>query len=221
MKRHNGFGGDDAEKREKQFFAVYKADPEWNRIYSFLNHGYWHVTTPKSWEAIRESGAIKPNIDEQFKVNFDSTTRKSYGFKHNCVCLFDFISPSENETIEHWQHAWDVLVAKKPNNILLQFDRPKLEPRIIPNSEAEKPGKWGVCGRIESCEVWYPDEISLDAITNVYRVPHPKQELSIDPEPIPDYMNADMGSLMATEKETAEESSPLSWLEELLDDDAT
>lgn len=105
-------------------------------------------------------------------MRFEFQTRRSYGYNHQCVSLFDFVTPSEDEVIRSWEHAWDVLVNVEAPTILLQLERSRLEPRIIPNSQGMQgapDGKYYGC--IPYCEVWYPGEIPSDAISSVYQVP--------------------------------------------------
>lgn len=148
-------------------YAAYRSDPAWRRIYKFLQRGYWHVTSPQAWDKIRESGAIKPNIDGRYTVNF---TERSYSYIHQCVALFDFASPSEEEIIQNWHHAWDV-IRSKPTTVLLRLDRRRLHSKIIPNSQARQ---WLAEGKVANiipfCEVWCPEEIPIVAVSHAYRV---------------------------------------------------
>jgi hypothetical protein len=152
--------------------AVYRADPDWKRLYSFLRHGYWHGQSLQAWEVTRQEGAIKPNIDGRYPMRFEFQTLRSYGYNHKCVALFDFMTPSEDQVIRSWGHAWDVLVNEEAPTILIQLNRKHLEQKIIPNSQGMQPAPSGKqYGCIPFCEVWYPDEIPTAAITSVYRVP--------------------------------------------------
>jgi len=159
-------------------YAVYKSDPAWRRLYAFLRCGYWHVTNPAKWEAIKESGAIKPNVDEGFEMRFESQTKKSIGHVNGYVMLFDFVTPSEEEIIGTWEHAWDVLT-DEVTTVLLRLDRRRLRTKVIPNSAAN-------CGDgyISFCEVWYPEPIPMIAISSVYRVPSPAAFGEFRPEQI-------------------------------------
>jgi hypothetical protein len=160
------------DETDEPWYAEYLADPEWNRIYSLIRQGYWHVTSLQGWGAIRESGAIKPNLGGRFPRRFGDITERSYGYKNKLVALFDFHTPSDREVIRQWGNAWDVLVNTCEDHILLQLDRCRLEAKIIPNSKV-----WGrsdkkvLGGCIPFVEVWYPEEIPIDTVGTVYRVP--------------------------------------------------
>jgi hypothetical protein len=154
----------DASPEDK--YAAYRSNPEWKRIYSFLHDGYWHVTS--AWDAIRESGAIKPNIGGRFPMKYGD---RHYAYHHQCIALFDFVTPSEEEVIQTWGHACDVLSQNGP--VLLRLDRSSLDPKVIPNRDV-----WGREDTlryllIPFIEAWYPGEISTDAITAKFRLtPH-------------------------------------------------
>ena len=90
VKTLNSFGGGNMERvfvddpdLDKQY-AAYRSNPNWKRIYDFLRQDdcYWHVTNPEAWEAIRASGAIKPNIDGRYHQRFGTTSTKSFGYIH-------------------------------------------------------------------------------------------------------------------------------------------
>jgi hypothetical protein len=140
-----------------------------------LRHGYWHVTTLAGCEEIRKAGAIKPNIDARFPARFDHTTRKSFGYVHRCVSLFDFATPSDEQVIRQWGNAWDVLTNTQATHVLLRLDRGHLEPKIMPNSVAyPKTKDGGIFGCIPWVEVWYPEDIAIAAVTAVYHIPPPR-----------------------------------------------
>jgi len=167
-------------------YAAYRLNPDWERTYSFLCHGYWHVTNPEAWKAIVRSGAIRPNLHGTYSMRFADNTWKSYGYIHKCVALFDFISPSEEEIIRKWENAWEVLTDYERATILIQLDRPRLMPKIIPNHYGwdAQDGRQ-ILGCIPFCEVWYPDEIATDAVTSVFRLPPPSRYGEFLPELIP------------------------------------
>jgi hypothetical protein len=163
-------------------YAEYRANPEWTRIYSFLRQGYWHVTSAEGWGAIRDSGAIKPNTGGRYPQRF-STSDRSYAHIHNCVSLFDFVSPSEEEVIQQWGNACDVLCE---GTVLLQLDRQLLEPNIILNRDV-----WGhevgyTCLLIPFVEAWYAGEIPTAVITGRFRLPPVHGLSEFRPEPFLD-----------------------------------
>jgi hypothetical protein len=147
-------------------YAAYRSDPEWGRIYSFLRHGYWHVTSPGNWQAIKKSGAIKPNINGRFRTRWSGITDRSYAYIQECVSLFDFITPSEEDVIRLWDRSWPILTDNEATTVLLRIDRRQLRSKIIPNCEA------GVKYlQIPHCEVWFPGPIPIDSISSVYHLP--------------------------------------------------
>jgi hypothetical protein len=181
---------DDSERVEPQY-ALYRSNPEWRRIYSFLRRGYWHVTNPKSWEDIRKSRAIQPNLGGRYTARWGSPgtcveptlTDRSYAYIHKCVALFDFVYPSENEVIHQWGNAWDVLTDQGASTILIRLDRRRLRSKIIPNREGRKIVDDRAFGCIPYCEVWYPDEIPTTFVIGVYEVP-PPAGFEFKPKPI-------------------------------------
>jgi hypothetical protein len=148
-------------------YAEYQSNPEWRRIYRFLHPGYWHVTDPAAWIAIHESGAIKPNVGGRFETPY----QRSYAFVNECVALFDFAGPTEEEVIQVWGRACDVLTMGALTgdpSVLLRLDRRRLRPKIIPNSEGWPPKESLLS--IPYIEVWYPGEIPIAAITGRFRL---------------------------------------------------
>src|SRR5262249_5051027 len=149
-------------------------DPEFRRIYTFLNRdGYWHVTSPQGLKGIYESGAIKPNVNGRFPVSWHDISQRSYGYIHNCVSLFDFAAATDEQFIQKWDNAHDILVGQsEPIKILLLLNGKQLLSKIIPNSDVWPRTRDGECyGCIPFLECWYPDDIPVDAITKQYCVP--------------------------------------------------
>jgi hypothetical protein len=148
-----------------------REDPaSWKRIYSFLRRGYWHATSPDAWKAIKKSGAIKRNIGSRYPTQFEL----SYAYIHEKVALFDFVSPTEEDLIQSWQHAMDFLTIR---DILIRLDARRLRRKVIPNRIGYEPENgivnYDLC--IPHCEVWYPEDIPITAIRKVYRLPHSSQ----------------------------------------------
>lgn len=157
------------EKPEEPQYLAFRSDPAWRRTYKFLRRGYWHGTQAKTWSAIRTTGAIKPNVG-QFPMSWPQT-EMSYGYNHGCVMLFDFVTPTEEQVIRTFGRVYDVLMRC---DVLLRIDRRRLRQRIIPNSAAHpcrRRSDGRVFGCIQYCEVFYPGDITLRAISQVYRVP--------------------------------------------------
>lgn len=163
--------------------AACKSDPVWQRVYQFLaSDSYWHATSPEAWKAISLSGAIKPNIGGSFHMRYDLNTQRSYGYSQKAIALFDFTGPTEEEIIQTFSRACDILTAKE-TMILLRLDRATLLPKIIPNAQ------WRIAdrakgGAIPFCEVWYPEEIETRIITGVFQVPPASRNQDFDPQPI-------------------------------------
>jgi len=173
----------DAERDDPQIAAC-KSNPEWKYIYSFLHWGYWHVTNPTAWAAIRKCGVIRPNANEPSRTRWgEHLTSRSFAHVHKYVALFDFISPNEREVISQWGNAWDVLTNQGAATILIRLDRRRLRSKIIPNCEGRKIVDDKAFGCIPFCEVWYPAEIPTAAITGVYEVP-PPSGFEFKPRPI-------------------------------------
>ena len=88
-------------KQDDPYIQMYKASEDWNRIYKFISRqAYWHVTSQRAWKAIRESGSIKANVDYRFHSKWaEQSVRYSYAGIHQCVALFDFHSPTEEDVI--------------------------------------------------------------------------------------------------------------------------
>jgi hypothetical protein len=183
MERFLDFGIPD---RDADQIAAYKADQEWKRVYDFLRRDYWHVTNPAAWDAIRQSGAIKPNLEGRFPTSWDDVvTGQSYAYLHGRVALFDFCTPSEDDAIRQWAHAWDVFMGgggRALVRVLLQLTRERLVSKIIPNRRGHLDGE--LFGCIEHCEVWYPEDIPTDAISAAYRLPVATVFGQFNPEPI-------------------------------------
>lgn len=163
-------------------YAAYRSNPAWRRVYRLLRQGYWHGTSPRAWIAIREAGAIKPNVGGRFETSYTN----SYAFVHGCVALFDFAGPTEEEVIQVWGHACDVLTmgaATGDPSVLLRLDRRRLRPKIIPNCEGWPPKDGRAYLSIPYIEVWYPREIPITAITSRFRLPavHGLQEFRREP----------------------------------------
>lgn len=105
---------DDPGYAERQY-ATYRSDVEWHRICTFLRHGYWHVTSPEAWQAIRESGVIRPNTGGRYPTRWGQwSSERSLAYVHNWVALFDFVSPTEEEVIRVWGPAWDSRQGHRP-----------------------------------------------------------------------------------------------------------
>jgi hypothetical protein len=171
--------------RPEETFAAYKSNPEWRSIYSFLGNGFWHVTSFESWSGILRSGAIRPNVRGRYAMRFGTISERSYGYHHNYVSLFDFRSPTEEEVIQTWARACDVLTDGLQSLLLLRLDRRRLRRKIIPNSAAWPPTYEEPFGSIPFIEVWYPGEIPVSAITGTFRLPARHGLSDFRPERLP------------------------------------
>jgi hypothetical protein len=162
-------------------YVTNRSDPKWREVYSFVRRDYWHSTTPQHWDAIRQSGAIMPNRNRQFPSYWKGVVADHcYSIKHECIALFDFVTPTEEEIMRVWDRAWEVITFNaRQVAVLLQIERQRLEDRIIPNGRASHDE-----GHVPFCEVWYPDDIPIDAISGVYRLPLQENFGELNPERI-------------------------------------
>lgn len=173
--------------RDRLEYERLRNDPEWGKIYAFIRRDYWHVTSTEAWREIRASGAIKPNVDGRYDKRFGDITNRSFGYLHRYVSLFDFLTPSEEEVMRQWGNSWDVLVDQKHDGLLLQLGRNNLAAKIVQNSTAWSEGKAQVRGGcIPHVEVWYPKEIAVDSVRNVWIIPA-TDRFEFEPRLINDY----------------------------------
>ncbi|GAA4468407.1 hypothetical protein GCM10023156_59380 [Novipirellula rosea] len=173
---------DDSDEPEYQRIG---SDPSWRKIYDFVSNGFWHVTSPTSWDAIRSSGAIEPNVGGRFPKRFGDISDRSYGYLKKYVSIFDFATPTERQVMRQWGNSWDVLVAQDSDQILLQLDRESLSPDIIPNSANFNEAVGQIEGGcIPWVEVWFPHKIPVASIKGVFRIPATdRYEFKPVPEP--------------------------------------
>jgi len=156
-----------------------RANPEWQRIYTFFRRDYWHATTPENWESIKADGEIRPNIGGRYRSNFNKY-EMSYSHKQEVVALFDFVGPTEDELIVVWRRAWDILtLGLKETSVLLRLDRNRLRDKMIPNSEGEATTLY-----VPYCEVWYPSAIAISDVVEAFRVPRHSGSINFRPEPV-------------------------------------
>lgn len=169
-------------------FEAYRADPDWRRTYGFLRRSYWHVTSPTNWNSILAAGEIRPSgkasgLSSRFKET-------NFAYQRVCVALFDFLSPTEEECIESWCHAWDIMVLSGDERaVLIELSRDDLSGSVLPNSTAGHGLNY-----VKHLEVWYPTPIPASAFVAAYLLPRGKvfgefNYTKIDPlqrvEPIP------------------------------------
>ena len=70
----------------------------WLSEYStMLRSGIWHVTSHSGISGIKKNGYIKPNLGD-YKHTF-TQSKNSYAEIKGYICLFDFLSASEEEFI--------------------------------------------------------------------------------------------------------------------------
>ena len=190
------------DKSTREKYLAYKTDGEWQRVYSFLScRALWHVTTNVAWEAIKLSRAIKPNVDAKYDMRFEFETEHSFGYMHQYVNLFDFFTASQEEVIQVWGFAWDILTDDVPT-VLLQLNWQRLRSELIPNTVASDSH-----GHIPYCEVWYPGDIPTSAINAVYIVPAPSEFGEFRPKKI--------GMIESVEPvQRLSDGDPLDWLPE-------
>lgn len=171
------------ENDEREYDRL-RSDTEWNDIYSFIRHGYWHVTSIDGWSGIQKVGAIGPNVDGRYSKRFGDITDRSFGYINGFVSLFDFCDPTEEKIMRQWGNSWDVLVNTQEDQILIKFDRLKLITDIIPNARNFCPYRGQIEGGcIPWVEVWYPRAIPIAFIQSVYRL-HSTQRFEFNPIPV-------------------------------------
>jgi hypothetical protein len=87
------------------------------------------------------------------------------------VALFDFVTPTEEEAIRFYHHAWDVIYQVRSPRILLQLDRSQLQTKVIPNAKCWPNTPSGeIHGCIPFLEVWCPEDIPKNMISQIYRL---------------------------------------------------
>jgi hypothetical protein len=82
------------------------------------------------------------------------------------------VTPDERKVIAKWSQAWEVMVSQDKPRILLELERERLLPKVIPNTDAWPKTKEGkIFGLIPFLEAWYPEDIPVEAVVRVYELP--------------------------------------------------
>lgn len=104
-------------------------------------------------------------------------SEKSYGGKHDCIALFDFVTATDQQLDDNWEHALDLV-----GRVLVQLSWEQLRPKIISNDICRgKPVDGKYYGCIPFLEVWYPEDIPLSMITQIYRVDGSSRNFTLEP----------------------------------------
>ena len=163
--------GDDSLEVEKEVFKN-----SWlSKKFKLLKKKIFHVTIPSGFIGISNSGYIEPN-DGTRKYSFPQT-EKSYGLAKGYVCLFDFVTPSEDEIIsQFFKWEWFFKI-HRPFTLVLELDKESIAPYLIRNQEAKKEIGYSKFW-IPYIEAWSIQPIPISAIENYYIVKYSQQKFT-------------------------------------------
>jgi hypothetical protein len=132
-------------------------------LFQVLRNGYYHATSIEAYRAIRTSGCILPNYQDQFNTSFPQS-RNSCCRQLNAISLFDFQTPSLEDIFDEIvSMQWSQFLYRwKPITILIGLNPVRLDGDIISNDEAR--AMIGLYPLIKDVEVCYPKPIHLDAV---------------------------------------------------------
>jgi hypothetical protein len=128
-----------------------------DQLLPVLREGLYHLTNVNGYAGIRKSGYIEPN-NGQFPDSFPKSAH-SYGRSRGYVSLFDFETPTLDQCVSEEQKWTTFFVQRKPSLVLIELDRQKLAPKLVPNERAWKEVGYGKPVWMPYVEVWYPNLI--------------------------------------------------------------
>jgi hypothetical protein len=160
---------DDNLETEKEVFKM-----SWlSKKFKLLKKKIFHVTIPSGFIGIHSSGYIEPN-DRTREYSFPQTER-SYGLAKGYICLFDFVTPSEDEIISQF-FKWEwFFKTHRPFTIVLELEQKLISQYLIRNEEAKKEVGYSKVW-IPYVEAWSTQPIPISAIKNYYIVKYSKQK---------------------------------------------
>lgn len=143
------------------------ADPQVvARLQAFLQGGLWHVTSAASWALIRQSGAIRPNVDGRYKMG-GLLSPLAYSFRRGVISVWDFREPAER--------AWGTILgieARHRPSAWLKIDAAKIG-ELIPHGAARVPIPIPGTSKttlpiVQDCEAFCPADIAVDCIEEAH-----------------------------------------------------
>jgi hypothetical protein len=149
-----------------------------DQLLPVLREGLYHITDEQGYDGILSSRYIKPNTGEF--PDSSSKSAHSYGRSSGYISLFDFETPTLEQCVSEKGKWTFFFVQQKPFLVLIEIDRRKLGPKLMPNEKAKEEVGYGKPVWMPHVEVWYPDPIPFSWIKRfIHIIPTPSVRFEI------------------------------------------
>ena len=151
------------ERERADFFAG-----RLGKLFPQLKPGLWHVTGPRGYLGIHETGFIEPSTGKH--PHTFPQTENSFALHNGCVSLFDLASATEDEcAFMSWK--WTTFFSHfRPFTVAFDLNRQLLSPNLLPYSASRTPGNTTIA--IPWVEAWHRGPIPVAAIQRYLVLPH-------------------------------------------------